>query len=376
MQPARRLLRGTALHQLSSKFSSGPQSDFGFHSPDKFSECSKLESFGVENAKADLEAQVFSQRQGPSLVMQGQLGLQPGIPCYRVDQNHMSASRDPNAVAEFMLNPMPAYAGSMPVMAIHDPPRVLGATSQLLWTCAVLPPDTKRLLVIYDQTKAGSESLRSSPWNLMPEMGDPHAMVLYNYLVGGHFNQARLVAEKYLVHAVEALAGKFQNLSAALIGGYYLLKMTPPWTRKRSKIAGVDAGELTQWVDNLDRHFTYCADGAIINASQHLRCGRIQLARERFLEAARRGLPCSTLGARMLLDGLKLLAAGNGGGSDSEMHEVLNAIRPIYASIDWSSSFTTVRGQLLHEAGSAVLQPAEAIASAGNFQAAATAAAY
>ncbi|MDB6131792.1 MAG: hypothetical protein JWM59_35 [Verrucomicrobiales bacterium] len=372
LHPGRRALSTSALKSLGSQFKA-PQTTASIQvlstlESAAFEPAAEARSIPIEQPsasilrhwfKADLYLQMADSqplRQPGSL-----LRLAPAGTEYVLERlsGLYSATNDPNVVAEFECH---FPAGTVPVLAIDDSPVTQAEASKFpLQTFAFLPPETTRLLVIFDPTQKQVCEV-ASPWNLMPEFNDRHAMVLYSYLSGGHFNQARVIADEYLSHAIRALEGKFRNLSAALIGGYYLLLMTPPWTRKRSRIAGVTAVELTQWVDNLDQYFKHLADGAIINASQHLRCGRLPQARERFLAAIQRGMPCCTLGARMLMDGLKLLIEDEKGNRDAEVESAVNAIRPLYASIDWKSPFTTVRGQLFSNADGTVLKPAVLVA--------------
>lgn len=168
---------------------------------------------------------------------------------------------------------------------------------------------------------------------VIAETDHANAQALLGFLRSGATAHADLVATHAPGLAELMLYGKFENPNAAAIGAYFLLRV----------------GDLerlhTWWSLNLAHYFPWLADGPIVRAWHLLRDAD---ARSRgpeddsprywLLEAVKRGLPVYTEGLRLLIDGLKAVAAGR---SDEEVRTAIDHLRPYAAAADWSSA--TVR---------------------------------
>jgi hypothetical protein len=113
-----------------------------------------------------------------------------------------------------------------------------------------------------------------------------------------------------------------------------------------------DLDRLHNWANNLDYWFEWMADGPIIHAWQIIAevrgrpdsdKGRLRDARERLLEAVKRGIPIYTEGLRLLRDGLLLFDRAAEGG-DEEVASALRTIGAYTAVADWSATTTSFTG--------------------------------
>jgi hypothetical protein len=159
---------------------------------------------------------------------------------------------------------------------------------------------------------------------------DRRAETLLGYLASGAIKQARQVAEASLAESL--LYGKFQDPTAAAVGGYYLLRIG-------------DIGRLHNWASNLADWFDWLPDGPIIHAWQMLYEPEpdMQAARARLLQAVDRGVPFYTDGLRLLFDGLTMLAA-NQDEPDPLLDEALGRVRRYAMAAVWSATTTTFLG--------------------------------
>jgi hypothetical protein len=165
------------------------------------------------------------------------------------------------------------------------------------------------------------------PIALLVKAGQAAAQMLLGFLAGGDFGAARQVGEAVMDHAENFLKDKEEDPSSAAIGGYYLLK----------------AGELERlhdWTRNLADWFPWMADGAVIHAWHLLRRPKpdIERARQRLLEAVRRGLPLFTEGLRLLYDGLDFFASQKT--DDVEVAHARDRVRRYARACTWHSQTT------------------------------------
>ena len=178
------------------------------------------------------------------------------------------------------------------------------------------------------------------------------AEALLGYLRTGSGEAADVTAEALLQH-------KLGDPIAAAIGGYYLLRTA-------------NLGRLAEWAPNLSEWFPWMADGAVIDAWQHIHAGRDQpgnadehfnAAHQRLLLAAQRGVPVYTEGLKLLVDGLRLLSADTqarylkgwpkwlrdfllrfSSTHSGETNAALSFIEPFAVSADWSAATVTYSG--------------------------------
>lgn len=136
--------------------------------------------------------------------------------------------------------------------------------------------------------------------------------------------------------AEQMLYEKISNPVRAAVGGYYLLNIG-------------DLERIHGWAENLSNWFQWMPDGPIIRAWQllleagrnpTLQADHFQQARERLLEATRRGFPLFTEGLRRLRDGLLLLDRLSEQ-HDTDVRRALLKVGAYTASADWSSTATT-----------------------------------
>jgi len=205
------------------------------------------------------------------------------------------------------------------------------------------------------------------------------AEALLGYLRSGAIEGADLTAEPLLANAESLLRGKLADPIAAAIGGYYLLN-----TARLER--------LSDWGPNLSRWFPWLADGAVINAWQHLHAGRAELSahppagreapsgrrrsrwlqliidawqklaprhrhpeglkdadqhfaemRQQLLLAIGRGIPVYTEGLKLLVDGLRLLRHDSRR-RHAELDDALAFIEPYANAADWSAATVTYGG--------------------------------
>ena len=210
-----------------------------------------------------------------------------------------------------------------------DTHQQLVANKPLVMFVAIPPGDTVRVNLFRDFTAEGLI-------NAVVDTQNPRAEAVLGFLRRGDFDFARTVGSGFADTAEELLRGKFSDLSAAVIGGYFLLT------------AG-DIARLHDWTSTLDTRFPFLPDGAVIHAWHCLRkpTPDFALARSRFIEAAARGIPVYTRGLRLLHDGLKLINARS-----FEQHDVdddqakaaLDFVKPYAAAADWTSGTTAFVG--------------------------------
>jgi len=144
---------------------------------------------------------------------------------------------------------------------------------------------------------------------------------------------ARLVADHHEL-ATSLLFEKISDPYAAAVGGYYLLRI------------GEIEGYTRSWTANLADRMGWMSDGPIIRGWQLLRGAPPkggETPRERFLQAANRGLPVYTEGLRLLIDGLKVIVRASGS-NDDEAQTSLERIGRYGAATDWSRPFLTFTG--------------------------------
>lgn len=158
------------------------------------------------------------------------------------------------------------------------------------------------------------------------------AEALLGYLRTGAVEGADVTAESLL-------GRKRVDPIAAAIGGYYLLRT-----------ARLD--RLSDWGPNLSEWFPWLADGAIVNAWQHIHAGRehrgdsdhhFDTARRELLLATQRGLPIYTEGLKLLVDGLRLLRSDAQAG-DAEVSAALTFVEPFALAAEWSAATVTYGG--------------------------------
>jgi Restriction Enzyme Adenine Methylase Associated len=158
------------------------------------------------------------------------------------------------------------------------------------------------------------------------------AEALLGYLRTGAVEGANATAE-------ELLQQKLGDPIAAAIGGYYLLRA-----------ARLD--RLSDWGPNLSEWFPWLADGAVINAWQHIHAGRehhrdsdqhFDTARRQLLLATQRGVPVYTEGLKLLVDGLRLLRK-DAEADDPEADAALTFVEPFALAADWSAATVTYSG--------------------------------
>lgn len=205
----------------------------------------------------------------------------------------------------------------------------------------LLPPSgeelTTRVLIVRDPPEVDD----GDPWNVVVETGGEAASVLLAYLQNGNFEAAQQVSEDFLPKARELMLRKFHDFTSALIAGYYLHK-SGAWTL--DSIAGQSRTVWQDWLRNLDEEFSAHADGPVIRAWSLLRSGDGAAARERLLEAEKRGLPIFRMGTRLLIDGLQFFSSTNR--EDDEVSAALSRIRLRTSTMDWNSPNTTAWGRI------------------------------
>ncbi len=147
---------------------------------------------------------------------------------------------------------------------------------------------------------------------------------LYNVAPGHHPSPASL--------AESVLYRKVNDPNTAALGGYHLLR----------------TGELQRlhsWPANLADWMHWMSDGPVIRGWQLLRGATArpgETPRQRFLQAAHRGLPIFSDGLRLLIDGLKVVSRGRH--DDSEVAAAITRIGDYAAVTDWSRTVLTFTG--------------------------------
>ena len=161
------------------------------------------------------------------------------------------------------------------------------------------------------------------------------AEAMLGYLTIGALGHADLVSRQ----AGALLFGKTADPAAAVVGGYYLLRIS-------------DLERLHGWHQNLANRMQWMSDAAVIHAWQLIREQQetqepseaaLDTARERFLNAVERGIPVYTEGLRLLIAGLKLLDF-EADGRDRNVRDALDRVRPFATAADLSQPITTFTG--------------------------------
>jgi hypothetical protein len=156
------------------------------------------------------------------------------------------------------------------------------------------------------------------------------------YIVAGTWESADFISDTILTKAKKEL-NDTQNPFGAVLCGYYLL------------LKG-DFDRLQDLPLILDQGYPWLPDGAIIHAWKILQRsvtdGDMKLARQRLIEATRRGLPIYTQCLRLLIDGLELfMEKGRSiNRPDEEVERVLEHMRKYAACVNWTEPFTTFFG--------------------------------
>ncbi|MFN0128120.1 MAG: hypothetical protein ACKV19_15700 [Verrucomicrobiales bacterium] len=225
----------------------------------------------------------------------------------------------------------------------HDTGATALADSQVrLSTIFCLPPRTETALLRPDPSVAGNPS--DSPWSVAAQFRNQRAMAIFGYMTRGNLVDARAAGEGFIGEAIQLVGGKMDDLSGALVGAYFLMQ-TQAWDDPGATIGGQNAGRLLEWLGNLDHLFPQWSDGAVIHATALLRLRKIPEATERFVAAVDRGLPAFTMGARMLVDGLKRIQRRTKD-ERGPVAAALALIAPWTTSLDWEQGLTSVRGQI------------------------------
>ena len=197
-----------------------------------------------------------------------------------------------------------------------------------------LPPAPSVGIQLFADEIPGADD---DPINVLIDGGNPRTEALLGYLMRGEGSAARLIGEDFEQEAEQLLRAKVSDPSSAAVGGYFLL------------LAGQHA-RLHDWTRNLDNWFELFPDGAVIHAWHRLAQSPpdFDLARERLVEATKRGLPVYTRGLRLLFDGLSMLSGYYreklGGRDDRQIAEALDRLRPYAAAADWGATTTTFYG--------------------------------
>jgi len=132
--------------------------------------------------------------------------------------------------------------------------------------------------------------------------------------------------------AESVLYRKVNDPNTAALGGYHLLR----------------TGELQRlhsWPANLADWMNWMSDGPVIRGWQLLRGATArpgETPRQRFLEAAERGLPIFSDGLRLLIDGLKVVSRDRH--DDSEVAAAITRMGNYSAVTDWSRTILTFTG--------------------------------
>jgi hypothetical protein len=171
---------------------------------------------------------------------------------------------------------------------------------------------------------------RPDPLTVLVSSGNLQAELLLGYLTDGSFVTARRIGDALIGDAERLVQQKLGDPSAAAVGGYYLLR-----AQKLDR--------LHDWTQNLDNWFPWLPDGAVIHAWHLLRQERpdVERARDRLLEAERRGVPLYTQGLRMLFDGLDLLARKLG---DENLKRAWERVERYAVAANWRAMTTTFYG--------------------------------
>jgi hypothetical protein len=174
------------------------------------------------------------------------------------------------------------------------------------------------------------------PLTILVSAGNLQAELLLGYLANGSFEAARRIGDPLVGDAERLVQEKGGDPSAAAVGGYYLLRAQR-------------LDRLHNWTRNLDNWFPWLPDGAVIHAWHLLRQkpSDVPQARDRLLEAERRGLPLYSQGLRLLFDGLDLLVRELP--EDAPLRAAWERVRRYAAAANWRALTTTFYGRVPSE---------------------------
>jgi len=147
----------------------------------------------------------------------------------------------------------------------------------------------------------------------------------YEWRIGASAPPDSVLAEQVLYH-------KLNDPHTAALGGYHLLRTG-------------DLERLHSWPANLSNWMEWLPDGPIIRGWQLLRGGKPQAGetpRDRFLQAASRGIPCYAEGLRLLIDGLKVVERDRR--EDEEVRAAIEHLGAYAAATDWTRAVLTFTG--------------------------------
>ncbi|WP_128958657.1 hypothetical protein [Bradyrhizobium guangzhouense] len=155
--------------------------------------------------------------------------------------------------------------------------------------------------------------------------GSPAARIMLSYLSNGDLERAQIVGDTLLLSHPDRL-----DVTTAVLGGYYLLV-----SRDMGRLEHLLTTSLSKWAK-------WIPDFAVIAAWKCLRQEQpdAEEARDRFLDAARCGLPIFTHGLRSLVDGLRMIEA-DGALSNDAVRKTGERLRKFASVANWRSTFTT-----------------------------------
>jgi hypothetical protein len=158
---------------------------------------------------------------------------------------------------------------------------------------------------------------------------------LLSFLAAGDPASAGDVSKALYDEAQSLLWGKLANPYAAAAGGYVLVRT----------LRGAELPDWYSWLANLDNWFPWMPDGAVLHGWQQLLQGddeSIEIARNCFIEAVRRGVPIYTDGVRLLVRGLSRLSRDPALARDRALHGALHRARIFASAVDPTKPFTTL----------------------------------
>jgi hypothetical protein len=212
---------------------------------------------------------------------------------------------------------------------------------ELPWRMIVLPPlawtGPSSIQVLLRPSHSGARLNGGVAIKLVTQ--DLETESLSHSIDSGDYYHSGMMATRVLDDAERLLAEKISNPYGALVGGYYLLGRG-------------DLERLHSWPNNFADKFGWLPDAAIIHAWQILLDDNTQdknMARERLLEAAERGLPIFKQGLRYLVEGLKSVSdtahkRGEKNLKDSRVEDALKYLQNFTRAANWNQRFVTFYG--------------------------------
>jgi|GEM_PF-2694839 len=204
-----------------------------------------------------------------------------------------------------------------------------------------IPPSSgrgSRLLLYQDPDGADPDDM----WDIRFDTGNEAAMTLWGFMAGDDLNSARMVGSAFMDEAVGMMQAKQRDYTNAIIAAYFLLKAAN-WSDDELSVGSVKIKTLRSWLGNLSAWFPAQPDGAIIRGAALLDQGHGQEAKNEFLTAAQRGLPCFALGLRTLADGLRYVQSVEGVGEDARVDATLREVDAWLTASVKDSPLTSVR---------------------------------